>query len=109
MTIGEYIKQRRQDLNLSLEYVGNIVGVDRSTVQRWEKGNIKNIDRKHIESICRILCIDPAVFFHLNDLIFPEERRLIEAYRVADPGTQSAVRKLLDLPEGQKTPAGAAG
>ena len=109
MTIGEYIKQRRLSMNLSLEYVGTIVGVDRSTVQRWEKGNIKNIDRKHIESICRILRIDPAVFFHLNDLIFPEERRLIEAYRVSDPGTQSAVRKLLDLPEKQKNPANAAG
>jgi len=107
MTIGEYIKQKRQALNLSLEYVGNIVGVDRSTVQRWEKGNIKNIDRRHIESICRILYIDPAVFFHLNDLVFPEERRLIEAYRVADPGTQSAVRKLLDLPEDQKNPVDA--
>ena len=102
MTLGEYLKQRRLALNYSLEYVGNIVCVDRSTVQRWEKGNIKNIDRKHIESICRILCIDPAVFFHLNDLIFPEERQLIEAYRAADPGTRSSVRKLLDIPESQK-------
>ena len=35
MTIGEYLKERRQALNLSLEYVGKTVGVDRSTVQRW--------------------------------------------------------------------------
>lgn len=102
MTIGEYLKQRRLTHSMSLEYVGNIVGVDRSTVQRWEKGDIKKIDRKHIESLCRILEIDPAIFFHLNDLIFPEERKLIEAYRVADPGTQSSVRKLLDVPEVKK-------
>ena len=102
MTIGEYLKERRQTLNLSLEDVGKTVGVDRSTVQRWEKGDIKKIDRKHIESICRILSIDPAIFFHLNDLIFPDERQLIEAYRVADQGTRSSVRKLLDIPSPKK-------
>lgn len=102
MTLGEYLKQRRLALNYSLEYVGNFVGVDRSTVQRWEKGNIKNIDRKHIESICRVLVVDPAIFFHLNELVLPEERRLIDAYRSADPDIQSAVRKLLDLPEIKK-------
>ena len=75
MTLGEYLKQRRLALNYSLEYVGNFVGVDRSTVQRWEKGNIKNIDRKHIESICRVLVVDPAIFFHLNELVLPEHTR----------------------------------
>lgn len=102
MTLGEYLKQRRLALNYSLEYVGNIVGVDRSTVQRWEKGNIKNIDRRHIEAICRTLVVDPAIFFHLNELVFPEERRIIEAYRSADPITQSNIRTILGIPELKK-------
>jgi len=37
-TMGNRIKNRRQQLNLSLEDVGKACGVAKSTVARWEEG-----------------------------------------------------------------------
>lgn len=38
MTIGELIHNRRKELKLTLEEVGNAVGVSKSTVRKWETG-----------------------------------------------------------------------
>ena len=42
MKINEKIKSRRQELGLTLEEVGNYVGVSKATVQRYEDGEIKS-------------------------------------------------------------------
>lgn len=41
MITGERIKKRRTELNITAEELGNRVGVDRSTVYRYEKGDIE--------------------------------------------------------------------
>ena len=97
MTIAELLKAQRISHAMTLADVARSVGVDRATVNRWENGIIK-IDRKHIESLCRALDIDPVIFCHPNEVIFPDERQLIEAYRAADDATRASIRKLLDLP-----------
>lgn len=107
MTIGELMKQKRLEKDLSLSDVGKAVGVDRATVSRWEHGII-NIDRQHISSICRILNIDPVIFCHPNEVIFPEERQLIEAYRNAGEETRENIRSILKLPELKKDSGNAA-
>lgn len=43
MNISEIIKKRREELGLSLEQVANYVGVNSSTVSRWETGDINNM------------------------------------------------------------------
>lgn len=101
MTISELIKSQRISHNMTLADVGHAVGVDRATIQRWENGIMK-IDRKHIALLCRTLDIDPVIFCHPNEVIFPEERELIEAWRSADEGTRASIRKLLDLPVNKK-------
>jgi len=58
--IGNKIKNRRQELGLTLEEVGNAVKVGRSTVQRWESGLIKNMGRDKIAALARILQMDPV-------------------------------------------------
>ena len=78
--------------------VARFVGVDRATVNRWENGSI-NIDRKHIESICNVLHLDPAIFCHPNEVVFREERVLIDYWRDADPYTQELVRRTLGMKE----------
>lgn len=35
------IKSRRKELNLTLEQVGDLVGVGKSTVRKWETGDMK--------------------------------------------------------------------
>ena len=98
MTIGELMENKRKGKEMTLADVAGLVGVDRATVQRWERGTI-NIDRKHISAICRTLDIDPVIFCHPNEVVFPEERKLIEAWRSADELDRELVRRTLHMEE----------
>ena len=60
--ISKKIFNRRQQLGLTLEDVGQAVGVGRSTVQRWEKGMIRNMGRDKIAALARVLQMDPVEF-----------------------------------------------
>lgn len=98
MTIGEYMKQKREEMNINQSEAARRIGVDRATVQRWEHDSI-NIDRKRIRDICRVLNIDPVIFCHPNEVIFPEERLLINAWRNADELDRAMVRRTLHMEE----------
>lgn len=52
--VGKRLNEARKDKNLTLEQVGNILGVDKSTVMRWEKGETKNIALPIIEKLSTI-------------------------------------------------------
>ena len=43
-----FLKQKRMEKNLTLEQVGNFVGVGKSTVRKWETGMIENMGRDKI-------------------------------------------------------------
>lgn len=55
MTLGELIHIRRKELNLTLEEVGNAVGVSKSTVRKWETGYISNMKRDKIALLSKTL------------------------------------------------------
>ena len=96
VTIGEIISNRRKDLGLTLEDVGGSVGVDRATVMRWEKGLIQKIGQDKIESLSRVLGLDPVLFVQSHDILPGEELRLLSAYRAADPKYQALALELLE-------------
>lgn len=60
MNIENIIKNRRLELNLTLEEVGKAVGVSKSTVQKWENGFISNMKRDKISALAKILNINPV-------------------------------------------------
>ena len=60
MDIGKLIHTRRIELDLTLEEVGNYVGVSKSTVKKWEDGYISNMKRDKIASLAKILKINPV-------------------------------------------------
>ena len=55
MNLNEKLKARRIELGLSLEQVGNMVGVGKSTVRKWETGDIKNMGRSQIAKYAEAL------------------------------------------------------
>lgn len=57
--IGFRIKQRRENLGLTLEEVGDYIGVNRATVQRYESGNI-DIKRNIAIKLSEILKTTPS-------------------------------------------------
>ena len=109
MDIGELIRERRLELNLTLEDVGNAVGVSKSTVKKWEDGFISNMRRDKIASLAKVLRINPVSLINgelvlknqNNDFFLSEhEKQLVIAYR-KHPDMQNAVDTLLNVPAAQ--------
>ena len=67
MNIGKFIKAKRNELNLTLEQVGDIVGVGKSTVRKWETGMIANMKRDKIADLAKALDTTPAYLMGWND------------------------------------------
>lgn len=63
---GEKLKKRRLELNLTLEEVGNIVGVAKSTVRKWETGAIENMKSDKISLLAKALQVSPAFIMGLE-------------------------------------------
>lgn len=62
MDIGKMINQRRTELKLTLEQVGQAVGVGKSTVKKWEDGYISNMRRDKITLLAKVLKMNPVSF-----------------------------------------------
>ena len=59
MTIGHRIKARRKHLRMSAEELAKRIGKDRSTVFRYEKGDIENLPLDILEPIAKALGTTP--------------------------------------------------
>lgn len=66
--IGKIIFERRKQLGLTLEDVGNAVGVGKSTVRKWENGMIKNMGRDKIAALAAVLQLDPVQLVPMPDV-----------------------------------------
>ena len=97
MTIGDIIQNRRKELNMTQGDLAEAVGTTKATVSRWESGNIHKMKRSMIVALSNVLMLDPIIFLQHEEVLFPDEVEVIEAYRNADQGTKNAVRKLLDI------------
>ena len=97
MTIGEMIRMHRKDRKMTLDDVGRICSVPRSTVCRWENGEIKKISRANIEKLCNALGMDPLIFFRKEEALTREEFEFLTAFREADErARQDALKTLME-------------
>lgn len=60
MNIGQLIYNKRKELGLTLEQVGDYVGVSKSTVKKWESGYISNMRRDKIALLAKVLQLNPT-------------------------------------------------
>lgn len=67
MAIGENIKRRRKELDMTLEEVAARVGVSRQTLSRYETGVIGNIPSDKIELLADALRTTPAYIMGWDD------------------------------------------
>lgn len=101
---GALIKNRRQQLGLTLEQVGDQCGVGKSTVRKWEKGMIRNVGRDKISLLAKVLRMDPVDLIDLGEsastgTLSPAELELLAAYRAADDrARQDAMNTLKQHP-----------
>ncbi|MDV7740846.1 helix-turn-helix domain-containing protein [Enterococcus gallinarum] len=67
MDIGERIKLRRKELKLSADAVAEKLGVSRSTIFRYEKGDIEKLPTNILGDIAEILKTTPAFLMGWED------------------------------------------
>lgn len=68
MNFKEYLKKYKEKMSVSNEYIASQLGVNRSTVTRWLKGDTKVTNPEVIEKLSFILGVD------VESLINSEER-----------------------------------
>ncbi|MCI3860184.1 helix-turn-helix domain-containing protein [Lactococcus garvieae] len=61
------LKSKRLEKKMTLEQVGEIVGVGKSTVRKWENGMIENMGRDKIVLLSKALDISPLEILGMDD------------------------------------------
>ena len=72
MTLGEKIRKRRIELNMTMDDLGNAIGVQRSHINKYEKGMITDLKRCTIHALATALQVSPL--YLLDDDNGDEER-----------------------------------
>lgn len=75
MQIKDLIRTRREELGLTYEALGKLVGVGKSTVRKWETGIIENMRRDNIIALSKALNISPSILMGWED--YKEESKAI--------------------------------
>lgn len=60
MNVGERIKLRRKELGYNADYLADHLGVSRSTVFRYEKGDIEKLPTEILEKLATVLHTSPG-------------------------------------------------
>lgn len=55
MTMGDRIHKLRKEKGLTLEYIGKMTGVAKSTVRKWESGDIASIRSANLQKLADVL------------------------------------------------------
>lgn len=66
--VGERIKSSRKRRGLTLKEVADYIGRTEATVQRYESGNIKNMDNEILYNIAKILRVQPQYLMGWTDV-----------------------------------------
>ena len=69
MSIGQRIKARRKELGMSADKLAECLGKDRSTVFRYEKGDIENLPLDILEPIAQALNTTPSYLMGWDEQI----------------------------------------
>lgn len=106
MTIGDIIRDRRKALNMTQDDLAQCVNTTKATVSRWESGDIHKMKRPMIAALARTLQIDPLVFLQREEVLMPDEERLVNAYRQASEEIKGAALAMLEdsAEKNRKTP-----
>jgi len=100
------LKKRRLSLGLTLENVGDLVGVTKSTVRKWETGDIENMKRDKIILLAKALKVSPMYIMGLDNNYSQEddnlhdikEKKLLKSFnKLNDLGKDKVLDNIQDL------------
>lgn len=104
MSIGRRIKQRRKELKISAEELALRLGKDRSTIYRYEKGEIENMPLDILEPIAAALNTTPSYLMGWEEAIerFPSEMAERHAEMVMDEDLNELFEDFKELSKAEK-------
>lgn len=76
--VGELIKTRREELNITQKKLAGLLGVAHSTVSRWESGYIKEIKRAQIYLLSKYLYIPIDTIIGLSNETSTEDLEVVK-------------------------------
>ncbi|MBO5968580.1 MAG: helix-turn-helix transcriptional regulator [Clostridia bacterium] len=97
MKIGQRIKQRRKFLKMSADDLAKRLGKDRSTVYRYENGDIEKLPLDILKPIAAALDTSPQYLMGWDDE--PEDLGALAAKVLVDPDLLKLVQTYLKLSE----------
>ena len=62
LTVGEKIKELRLEKGLTQEELGEILGVKKAAIQKYESGQVQNLKQTTIKKLCETFNKYPAYF-----------------------------------------------
>lgn len=97
MTINEKIFTEIKEKSLKKADLARLLQVNTSVIATWEKRGT-NPPAEYLVRICEFLNISIYELLGIKN-----ENKIQEAYDAADPGTQAAIRKLLDIKDQEQS------
>lgn len=66
-TFGKRLKETRESKNVSAEVLGEAIGVNKTTIHRYEKGDFKSIKQDRLDAIANFLNVDSDYLIGKSD------------------------------------------
>ena len=67
MATGDIIKKLRKDNKLTQEQLGNLIGVQKSAIAKYENGRVENLKRSTIEKLAEVFGVTPSYILGINE------------------------------------------
>lgn len=100
MNTGDRIKQLRMQKNMTLEELGQKVGVGKSTVRKWETGAIANMRRDKIAKLADALDTTVEDILGLSDPVdepLPQVTMIGRAMEKSSPEKREQMLQILRI------------
>ena len=82
LTIGEKIHHLRIENKMTMDDLARVLGVQRSAINKYEKGIVVNLKRSTIAGLCRVFNVSPSYFLdedsHVSS-VEPSDPKTLEA------------------------------
>lgn len=76
MNIGQIIRDARIKKGYTQEQLGEIMGVQKSAIAKWENGRVVNIKRENLKKLAEVLSIPPYELVAPNSIVSNSEQNL---------------------------------
>ena len=107
MTMGERIRFYRNKQGLTMEQLGEMLGVRRAAVMKYEDGSVENIKRSTIKRMAEIFGVSPCYLMwgeetettvtQLPKGLTDTERQLLAAFRALNADGQKFVLSTVEM------------